>query len=119
MRGEVAFVVMVVGFASYALVSEYRLQRLRRRHAAEVTRLQRSLREHQRNLAQARCAEREAQQTTVRTKMLYDQAAAQRDCIAVDLAHLRDRYIEMAGQHRHLVVSRLADGLNRIKISRN
>jgi CHASE3 domain sensor protein len=121
MRDEIiGFVIVTVLLAIYALLGEWQMQQMKRRHAQETARLRRNLSEHQRNLAAARTAEREAQQTTVRTKILYDQAVAQRDGLAIELAHLRDRYIEIAGCHRNLVISRLADGLGKyVKISRN
>lgn len=89
------------------------------RQAQEIRRLRRFLSDRQRDLAEARDEAREAQRQAMQARCLHDQAAAQRDAIAIDLAHLRDRYIDQAGAYRHLLISRLAEGLRSIKFGVN
>lgn len=114
---QVAIVAWMMGAA--VLLGEWQARRARARYDAELTRLRRDLGEHQRRLAEARNAERETQCATVRTRLLQEETARQRDTMAQELAYLRERYIDMAGTYRHLAISRLAEGVNHIKINRN
>jgi len=115
-----AATVAVVATAMVILVAIdfWQMHEIRQRRA-ENARLRRFLSERQRELAETRDALRDANQAAVRSRVLHDQAAAQRDEIAVELALLRDRYIEQAGAYRHLLISRLADGLRQIKFGVN
>jgi phage-related minor tail protein len=92
---DAAGIAVVVGVAALALLAEeYRIRQLRE---------ERNMwRKHAREAAK-----------------LHDQAAAQRDRIAQDLADLRARYVDIAGLYRHLALSRLAQGVGMIRVNRN
>lgn len=107
---ELAGVAVTVFIGSIGMLAmEWRMRRLQAAHDAEMAQLTHYAR-------QARIAEREAQQATVRTKMAHDRAVAQRDLIAQDMADLRTAYLDLAAQHRRLLSQALANGLRNVKL---
>lgn len=116
---KMATVGFVTAMMVISLLIDWWLLRRINRQSQEIARLRRFLSERQRELADARDEARATQRALLQARALHDQAAQQRDTVAVELALLRDRYVEQAGAYRHLLISRLADGLRHIKFGVN
>ena len=110
------FAIICAALVAYALLAEWRMHRMQKRHDEDMAQMRQWLSDRNRQLAEARDDARAAQYATVRTKLLHDQAVAQRDVIGQDMAELRDAYLRLAMQHRQTVQAALANGLRNVRL---